>query len=249
MNQYFYEVFENIPRQGPGLNESTRQAYEAVKPFLPEKPRILDIGCGKGVQTLELARISGGTITAIDNRSFFLECLERDAGEAGLGHLITTVKADMGDLPFPKNSFDLIWSEGAIFILGFKHGVDYWKDFLTPGGFLVFSDLVWRRTGWPKELEAYWRGELSYVLTIPEALSWAEEKGYRVEDHFTLPQEGWSEAFYGPQQKVIDRLRVKYPENQEAHATFDDLEGEKEIVLKNLHFISYEFFLLQRLEG
>ena len=34
--------------------------------YLPPEPRILDIGCGPGVQTVELLRLSGGTVVALE---------------------------------------------------------------------------------------------------------------------------------------------------------------------------------------
>ena len=62
--QYFHELFEALPRQGPGLDESTRHALGLLPPLGPDQS-ILDIGCGSGVQTLELARRSR-RITATD---------------------------------------------------------------------------------------------------------------------------------------------------------------------------------------
>ncbi len=64
--EYFYELFESLPRCGPGDNKSTRRAYHVLKD-VPQQPCILDIGCGPGVQTLELARVSNGRIVALDN--------------------------------------------------------------------------------------------------------------------------------------------------------------------------------------
>ena len=41
--EYFYELFETLPRCGPGDNESTRRAFNTI-PKHPEQPFILDIG-------------------------------------------------------------------------------------------------------------------------------------------------------------------------------------------------------------
>ena len=71
----FWEVHSNLPREGPGDNESTKKAYLMLKD-LPENPRILDIGCGPGMQTIELAKLSGGQIVAVDNHQPFLEQLK-----------------------------------------------------------------------------------------------------------------------------------------------------------------------------
>ena len=98
-----YEMFEGMPRGGPGNNQMTRRAYEMVSD-LPPAPEIIDIGCGPGMQTLELARISGGHVTALDNHPPFLERLNRDAAAAGLDSAITTTVGDMAALAFPTLS-------------------------------------------------------------------------------------------------------------------------------------------------
>jgi tRNA G46 methylase TrmB len=64
--EYFYELFEALPRGGPGDNKSTRRAFNTI-PKHPEQPLILDIGCSPGVQTIELARLSKGRIIAKDS--------------------------------------------------------------------------------------------------------------------------------------------------------------------------------------
>ena len=56
MNELFLEVFHNMPRQGPGTDDCTLQAFETLRPFLPIEPVALDMGCGTGASTMVLAR-------------------------------------------------------------------------------------------------------------------------------------------------------------------------------------------------
>lgn len=72
--EFFFEIHQALPRQGPGSSESTRQAFNLL-PELSSKPRILDIGCGPGAQTIELAKLSRGLIIALDNHQPYLDQL------------------------------------------------------------------------------------------------------------------------------------------------------------------------------
>lgn len=243
MNSYFYEVFENIPRQGPGIKESTYKAYNLIKEYLPSRPEILDVGCGKGVQTIELAQECHGHITAIDKHQFFLDHLKKAASEEGLSDKISCINADMAQLPFNKPVFDVIWSEGAVFIIGIKEGLKQWKRFLKQDGFLVLSDLVWLTDERPSELTQHWKNEGISVLTIDQVLKAADQEKYCIIDHFTLPDEGWLEKFIIPLEKTITSLRAKYAGNTEALETFQALEYENGLVKKYLNCCGYEFFI------
>lgn len=72
--QIFFQIHRDNPREGPDNFESTQKAYSYLK-NLPETPRILDIGCGPGKQTLDLAEISSAEIYAIDNHDDYLNRL------------------------------------------------------------------------------------------------------------------------------------------------------------------------------
>ena len=137
--EFMYELFREMPRQGPGSNEYTRKAYKFLT-GLPPQPNILDVGCGSGMQTLELARISEGQIIALDNYQPFLDDLKRHTEAEGLDNKIKTVNCSMFELPFAKDTFDLIWSEGAIFVIGFEKGLREWKPLIKYGGYLVEID-------------------------------------------------------------------------------------------------------------
>ena len=75
----FYQVFESLPRQGPGCTGATRKAYSYLPP-LPQDAKILDIGCGSGTQTRDLAALTSGTITAVDNHQPFLDWSQKTRG-------------------------------------------------------------------------------------------------------------------------------------------------------------------------
>ncbi len=96
--------------------------------------QILDVGCGSGAQTRDLTGFTAGTVIAVDNHQPFLDSIASWTGKDSLFGRIKTVCASMDALPFEKEQFDLIWSEGAIFIMGFEQGLNAWKPLVKKGG-------------------------------------------------------------------------------------------------------------------
>ena len=134
--QYFFEVFEDLPRQGPGSREATLRALSRINK-LPPQPAVLDIGCGCGMQTQILAQELKTKILAIDNHRPVLDRLAQSAAWSGLD--IETRELSMIDMPFDAQSFDLLWCEGAIFIIGLERGLTEFHRYLKPGGYLFLG--------------------------------------------------------------------------------------------------------------
>ena len=131
--QVFFEVHAGLPRQGVGSDESTLRALELCAE-LPASPDVLDIGCGPGAQTVALARAIGRARDRGGRASPpFLEELRERARAAGVGDRIAAIEADMRDLPFEPGSFDLLWSEGAAYIMGISEALAAWRPLLPPG--------------------------------------------------------------------------------------------------------------------
>ncbi len=57
--QILIEVFEALPRQGPGNRACTQRALALCRD-LPPVPKILDLGSGIGAQSLHLAELTAG---------------------------------------------------------------------------------------------------------------------------------------------------------------------------------------------
>lgn len=111
--EFFYHIYEPLPRQGPGCTGATWKAWSYLLP-LPVDAQILDVGYGTGVQIQDLAALSSGTITAVDTHLQFLETVMEWADWEGIRGRVRTVNASMDDLLFEDGQFDLIWSEGDI---------------------------------------------------------------------------------------------------------------------------------------
>ena len=242
--EVFYELFRGMPRQGPGNNRYTRQAYELLS-GLPLQPRILDIGCGTGMQTLELAKISGGHVTALDNYQPFLDSLTATAAARGIAARITAVNGSMFELPFAGSAFDVIWSEGAIFVIGFEKGLGEWKPFIRPNGYLVVSELAWITPRRPDEVRAYMEGEYPAIKNDAENQEIIRRAGYHTVDSFILPEDAWREDYYKPMQARVDSLKPKYAGDREASEVLDSFQREIDMYRDYSRYYSYMFYVMQ----
>jgi SAM-dependent methyltransferase len=242
---YFHQVFSSLPRQGPGYSDATRKAWSLI-PFVPPHPNILDIGCGTGTQTRDLAGLSEGTITAVDIYEPFLAKITAWAEREGIAERIRTRQASMDDLPFDQKEFDIIWSEGAIDIMGFELGLSLWKQYCRHGGFIVVSDMTLFEAPAPEELINFWKPYGVTVYTEEEKVQQIADAELHLLHTFRLEEKGWLEHFYEPMQKVIEKIRKEHGENPECAAILNALEQEAVIYRKYKKFYGYTFFVMQK---
>jgi cyclopropane fatty-acyl-phospholipid synthase-like methyltransferase len=163
--KYLYELCEALPRSGPGDNEHTRRAFYSL-PSFPKPPLILDIGCGQGVQTVELAKISNAKIIALDNHQAFLDILIGEARDQGLEEMIIPKNMSMLDMDFEKETFDIIWSEGALYFMGFQNGLDRCHQLLKENGYLAVTELVYTSPNPPHAVVQYFESEYPDIKNI-----------------------------------------------------------------------------------
>jgi SAM-dependent methyltransferase len=239
-----YELFEDIPRQGPGSAAATRQAWALLEDVPPE-PTLLDIGCGSGMQTLELARLSGGHITALDNHQPFLDALQQRAAGEYLAAHIDTVNCSMDAMDFAPGSFDIIWSEGAIYILGFERGLEVCRPLLKPGGFLVVSHITWFTADPAPELAHFWRAEQVEMHTAEENLQRIAQAGYRCVGYFPLPQDAWWDDFYDLVEQKIALLQQKYRDDPDRLAIVNNQRREIDLYRTYADQYGYMFYVMQ----
>ena len=147
--EVFFEVFKALPRQGPGSRASTARALELCRD-LPSSPSVLDLGCGTGAQTIHLAELTSGFIVAIDHHAPSIERLRETVADLGLAHRIRPRVGDIADPHEPPGSFDLVWSEGALYNLGLERALPICRDLLRPRGYLGFTDAIWRKENAPR---------------------------------------------------------------------------------------------------
>ncbi len=239
----WWRIHERLPQQGPGSETSTLRALAGVE-SLPERSRILDLGCGPGRQTRTIARATGGSVVAIDTLRPFLCQLREHAEAEGLADRIHPVRADMGDLGLSDAAFDLLWSEGAIYNLGFEEGLGAWRRLLRPGGACAVSECSWLAEP-PARTRAFWEEEYPGMANVEENLTRAERAGFEVLSHFPLPISDW-DAYYDPIRERVEVFRREYSAEPDALETLDAFDRESGMLARSDDSYSYVFYLLRR---
>ena len=228
----------------PGSTASTERALASL-PSLEGEVWTLDIGCGPGSATKVLLQALAGPLFALDIHRPYLDRLVLEALETGFSHRLTVVEGDMASMPFPEASFDLIWSEGAVYVVGFERGLTLWRPLLKEGGFIALSDAVYLVDSPSPEVGRFWGEEYPTMTTVDETLLRARRAGFDVLDHFVLPREDWCD-YYLPLEARLDFLEGEY-EGDEAMETAIAAE-RREIDLWRRHGdeVGYAFFVLRR---
>ena len=252
--EFFYEIFDaSLPRLGPGDDQSTRQALDmllSTRHNLADdsrsvKLRVIAIGCGNGAQTIQLAKQIDGTILAVDNYQPYLNELQCRAEAEGVSDRIQPYLKDMHDLGLYEGSFDLVWSEGALYIMGFNEGLAVCRSLLVPGGLLAASELCWLRPDPPTECRQYFLNEYPVMMDIDSNVSMIKNCGYDLLAHFTLPESAWKESYYRPLGNRLQSLRNKYVTDLERIKMIDSVQMEIDFYRKYSDYYGYVFFLMQ----
>ena len=206
------------------FNKYIRKAFQMLPEL--EKPRILDIGCGSGVPTIELAKLSNGEIIGIDIDQSLLDQLNRKIEENGFSNQMKTIKCSLFEIDFPDESFDIIWAEGSIHIIGFEKGLKEWNRLLKINGSLVVHD---------------------EAINISNKLEKIPNCGYKLINYFPLPEDAWWIEYCRPLEIRIKELRKKYKNDPEALKVFQKHQTEIDMVKKNPKAFGSIYYIMQKL--
>jgi SAM-dependent methyltransferase len=243
--EIFFEVYESLPRQGPGNRDCAERALRLCT-GLSRAPMIVDLGCGVGGQTLHLADLTTGSIVAVDQHAPSIERLRATLAARGLTQRVQARVGDMAHLDLPQESYDLVWSEGALYNIGIENALRICRGLLRPGGCLAFTDAVWRKKDPPPEVKAGFDEDYPTMGTAADVMTAIRQGGFELLGHFTLPDEAWWDDFYSPMEQRIRELRRKYGSDGEALALLDQLAREPEMHRSHSNYYAYEFFVARR---
>jgi cyclopropane fatty-acyl-phospholipid synthase-like methyltransferase len=185
-------------------------------------------------------------ILAVDNHQPFLDELQRRAEAEGVSKKIRAYLKDMRDLGPEDGPFDLIWSEGALYVMGFNEGLAVCHSLLSPGGLFAASELCWFRPDPPAECRRFFASEYPAISDIDTNLSAIKSCGYEVLEYFTLPESSWLESYYNPLEDRLRSFREKYAGNTERIEIIDSIQKEIDIYREYSDFYGYVFYLMQR---
>ena len=165
----------------------TRKAFDSI----PErdKIRILDIGCGTGMPTLELARLSNGEVTGIDIDQGALDKLNLKIKQEGFSERVKVYNRSVYDTKFDDEMFDIIWEEGVIHLLNLSRALKECSRVLKLNGFMVTGEA----TNW-----------------ADKKLKYFSEFGFKLIKEIPWESECWWTEYYAPLEGRINILRKKY---------------------------------------
>jgi SAM-dependent methyltransferase len=190
-----------------------------------DKPRILDIGCGSGIPTLELARLSQGEVIGIDIDQPALDKFTSKIKGAGLTDRVKAINRSMLNINFAKGSLDIIWSEGSIYAIGFEGGLRKWKRFLRSGGFMVIHD----EQG-----------------NIKEKLEQISSCGYELLGYFTLSEGVWWKEYFAPLEKWVAESQTRYTDDPKGLEEFHQAQVELDMFKKHPERNSSVCFVIKK---
>ena len=234
-------------RQGPGGEAETRRALELAGLDRSRPLKIADIGCGTGASTIQLAKELDAQIVAVDFLSEFLDELQARAHKAGVAGQITPLACSMEALPFAENEFDAIWSEGAIYNMGFEAGVAAWRRFLKPGGILVLSEITWLSASRPHPLQSHWEREYPEIGLASAKIANLERHGYSLMGYFPLPSSCWLENYYRPMQERFSDFLQQHEHSAEAQAIVDAEKNEIALYEQYSDYFSYGVYVSKKM--
>ncbi len=194
----FFQLHNDLPREGPGDRASLDWAL-GIAQIKPDA-RVLDAACGPGADIPGLlAHAPQGHVTALERQPHFIDQVRAAHGD---DPRVTPLN---GDMAAPTGGpYDLIWCAGALYFLGVEAGLTAWRDALSPGGVVAFSEPAYFTDTPSDGARAFWDGHPTQTEAVIRTAVAAA--GYDVLATAPLSDAAW-EAYYTPLDARIAQLR------------------------------------------
>lgn len=245
--QLLVDLHRHALRQGPGGEAETRQALKLAGLDRSRPLKIADIGCGTGASTILLAKELDAEITAVDFLPEFLDELQARAKGHGVAERVTPLTGSMEALPFSDEAFDVIWSEGAVYNMGFEAGVSAWRRYLKPGGKLVVSEITWLGAARPPEIQSHWESEYPEIDVASAKIGILERHGYSPLAYFFLPPHCWLENYYRPMENRFEAFLERHDRSDQAKAIVEAEKHEMTLYEKYGDYYSYGVYIAKKI--
>ncbi len=233
-----FHLMAGLPRHAPGGRDSTLRAIEVARPYLPAKPQALDVGCGVGRSAELLCLQLGADVVGLDlHLPFLTEALRRE---------IHAVQADMLRPPFAPETFDLVWSEGALYQMGIEPGLKLAGQLLRRRGILAFTEVCWFTPEPPADAQRFWASEYPGMRDVVTLRAIAEQVGYQVLEAFRLPRADWEKEYYGPLRRRVAELAPLAQEWEELRLVLTATEQEIRMFDRHGNSFGYLFLVLRK---
>ena len=151
----------------------------------------------------------------------------------------------MRQLDFAPGSFDVIWCEGAIAIMGVEAALRDWRRLLVPGGYMAVTEVCWTKPDPPPDCAAFWAKEYPAIRDVPTLQAVIEACGYETVGHFALPPSAWWDDYYRPLQQNLTEFRARHRDEPDAQELADQVQREIDVWHACSDFYSYEFFVMR----
>ena len=242
-----YDYFQNTVRQGPGSPEITLKALSFIDGLTAES-KIADIGCGTGGQTVVLAQNTDSEIIGVDLFPEFIQQFNQNIQNQNLTGRVQGITGDMKDLPFTEGELDLIWSEGAIYNIGFERGLREWRKYLKTGGYMAVTENTWFTQERPTEIEDFWQEAYPEIDTISSKVAQMEKAGYLPVATFVVPESCWTYYYEVQHPQMQESLLEKYKGNKSAEEFIAYQQYEAELYRKYKEYYGYVFYIGKRIK-
>jgi len=241
-----YDFFSNTERQGPGSSKETLKALSFID-GLTEKSKIADIGCGTGGPTMVLGQNTPCEIIGVDVWEVFINQFNQNAQTKNIQDRVKGIVGNMENPPFQEEELDLIWSEGAIYNIGFERGINEWRKLLKLGGYIAITENTWFTEERPAEIQNFWQKAYPEIDTISNKVAQMQKAGYLPVATYILPETIWTD-YYSWQTLRCDSFLKKHNGNKTIEEFVASQRNEAELYYKYKAYYGYMFYIGKRIK-